>query len=107
MSNTSFPTNLITTSDEVIAFDVNDSKRRAVGAQIKRIEAHWVETPEGKCGYIPYRRGRWFGFEPHATRDGRRYGAVQQWRWFATVEAREAAIAKYLADASKRAAKFK
>ena len=106
MTKTSFPANLITTSNEVIVFAATDSKARVIGAQIKRIEADWIETPQGQYGYVNDRRGLWFGFEPHATRNNQRYGAVQQWRWFATIEAREAAIAKYLADANKRAAKF-
>ena len=107
MTNTSFPANLITTSNEVVAFGATDSKARAVGAQIRHIEADWIETPQGQYGYVNDRRGRWFGFQPHATRNGVNYGAVQKWRWFATIEAREAAIAKYLADANKRAAKIK
>lgn len=107
MTKTSFPINLTTTNTEIVSFGANDGRGRAIGSKIERIEADWIETPEGRCGYTPYRRGRWFGFEPHATRDGKEYGAVQHWRWFATVEEREAAITKYLADARKRAAKIK
>lgn len=107
MTKTSFPTNLITTNTEVVFFNVNDSRGRQIGSKIERLEADWIETPEGKCGYIPYRRGRWFGFQPHATRDSKRYGPSQPWRWFATVEECEAAIAKYLSDARKRATKIK
>ena len=108
MTKTSFPANLITTSNEVIVFGATDSKARVIGAQIKRIEADWIETPQGQYGYVNDRRGLWFGFEPHATRNNQRYGAgLQRHCWFATIEAREAAIAKYLADANKRAAKIK
>ena len=45
-------------------------------------------------------------FRPHATRSRARYGAMQPNSYFETEEAREAAIAKYLAGARKRAAKM-
>ena len=100
--------NEVVTSNDVVSFDVVDAKGRAIGSQIKRIEADWVDAAEGAgYGYRTDRRGHWFAFEPHATRDGKRYGAYQGPRWFATVEDREAAIVEYLVQARKRAAKIK
>ena len=44
-----------------------------------------------------------YGFSPHATRNGKRYGALQSWSWFPSEAEREAAVTAYLQGAHKRA----
>jgi len=91
-----------------VSFDVVDEKGRIVGAFIETSVVTYTlfDGTEG-----PY-RGGWrhapgvfFGFEPHATRNGKNYGASQSLSVFDTAEARDAAIAKYLKTAKARAAK--
>ena len=48
-----------------------------------------------------------YGFKTHALRNGLAYGATGDDRYFATLEERDAAVAKYFKDAEKRAAKIK
>ena len=48
-----------------------------------------------------------YGFKTRALRNGLAYGATGDDRYYATLEERDAAIAKYFKDAEKRAAKIK
>lgn len=93
--------------DKIISsLEVKDGRGRLMGVRVERCEADWVDSPEGQLwGYITERRGHWFSYRPHTTRDGKHYGPVQTERWFATREERDADIARYIADAQKRANK--
>jgi len=98
----------------LVDFGITDRKGRAIGAQIATWEAEYVPVaadqadkdygPEG--WYINRQPGRYYGFRPWATRNGKHYGAMQPSYLYATTEEREAAIAKYLDSARKRNAKL-
>jgi hypothetical protein len=85
-------------------FGVTDRLGRKIGATIRFSENTFTQTPDQSWGYgrAP---GRYFSFYPCATRNGVRYGASQNERHFDTATARDAAAAKYLTDARKRALK--
>lgn len=95
---------------EHVAFGFRDKRGREVGAFIVR-RAITVELAEEKSAShlattgLPPGASR-FVFLPQATRDGKAFGACQPDSYFETEEAREEAIAKYLAGAKKRAAKL-
>lgn len=83
-----------------------DERGRMVGARITRYEIETIAVGPDAEGYVLYlaHAGRWFAFEPHATRDGQRYGASQSTRYYPTAGRREDAISLYLREAMKRAA---
>lgn len=97
----------------VIAEDFGkaDSKGRALGARAHLIEADRVilEANMHPVCAATFRdvlpAAHVFGFCPQAMRGGAPFGAVQRDRYFETAEARDQAVAKYLADAKKRATK--
>lgn len=85
-------------------FDFTDLKGRRIGYEIRLYEAQFVEIGEDHSG-IFYKKmlpGYYFMFYPQATRDGKKYGACQQDRFFKTKEEREIAIKKYIESARKR-----
>jgi hypothetical protein len=92
-------------------FGINDSRGREIGAQIYTYEETHTEISDEAAAasysgyYTGVEPGLYFGFRPHATRNGSTYGALQHGARFATVAERDAAIEKYLAGARKRAAK--
>ena len=92
-----------------IEFPYLDSRARRIGVNIYRSIKTKIQVPESESPWITDRSnlGSWYVFEPHATRDGITYGPLQRDRFFRTEEAREHAIAKYLADSKKRASKGK
>ena len=92
-----------------VDFPYLDSRGRRIGVNIYRSITTITEVPESESSWVTDRSnlGSWYVFEPHATRDGMNYGPLQDDRRFRTEEARESAIAKYLADAEKRASKGK
>lgn len=97
---------------EHVAFGIRDKRGREVGATIIRRELRVELAPnqQERWGYLettelPVGAFR-LVFVPHATRDGKAFGACQRDSYFETEEARETAIAKYLAGAKKRAAKM-
>ena len=105
--------NKTTISTVLVSFEVKDNKGRLIGAQITRLEADFVE-PNKDLDQADWRnryptsydfRGHYFGFHAMAARAGKTYGAAQNPRWFPTAEARDQAIADYIAGAQKRANK--
>lgn len=79
-----------------------DAKGRAIGAFIRRDQVTFALADDTVvCPYIA-EPGHHFSFTPHLTKNGREFGPVQYHKYFRTAEAREAGIAKYLADARKR-----
>lgn len=92
----------------VRSFDARDRFGRTIGAKAYTWEESYAEaadsTPSATYHHyiVP---GCYFGFCPQALRDGRKYGAVQHDQLFTTEEARDAAVARYFADAERRAAK--
>lgn len=91
------------------SFEVKDARGRVIGAAIRAYEVEYVENTEESLLITTQRStmpaGRHFVMHPWATRDGQDYGAVQGERFYKTAEERDQAVAKYLADARKRAAK--
>jgi len=90
-------------------FDVVDNKGHAVGAAIYYGKVTYAPQIEGSFGYCSIAPGDYITFTPSATRAGRSFGAVQQSRTFMADEEgellRDAAVAKYLKSAKKRAVK--
>lgn len=88
------------------SFDLKDRLGRIIGASATTWEVTMVEfTPE--TPYVTYSTlapGRHFMLETQATRDAVGYQAFRR-KAFPTAEARDKAIAKYFADAAKRAVK--
>jgi hypothetical protein len=81
-------------------FSVQDGKGRFIGAEV-RMHILTVGEENG-WGLLP---GTYFAWMGLATRAGKTYGALQQWRHCATEAERDAAIAKYLRAAQARANK--
>lgn len=87
-------------------FGAVDKFGRRIGATIRTSVVTFTPVPEGQnYGYrmIP---GTYFSFRPSATRNEAEYGASQSTQYFDTEAKREAAIAKYLTGAQKRAQKI-
>lgn len=97
-------------SDEVVPFGFRDAKGRELGAVLIRyVTVCRLDTDPDPIGYIET-KARPVGSTRYAVvcqqaRAGKRFGATQPARYFATPEEREAAIAKYLKDANARAGK--
>lgn len=85
-------------------FGIVDSRGRKIGASITIWQVEWRQLSDDATCYFHERRGD-FALRTQATRDGVKYGSYQGEQWFDTLEARDAAITKYLADAVKRASK--
>lgn len=85
-------------------FDIFDTKGRRIGFEIHLYEIQLVEIGENYTGmlYTDKLPGHYFVFYPQATRDGKKYGACQQDRFFKTKEERQIEIAKYIDSARKR-----
>jgi hypothetical protein len=86
-------------------FGCTDAKGRALGTRIATYEVEYVALPADASSYSTVPVGSYFVFAVHATRDGKPFGAFQYPRRFATALERDAAAAKYLANARKAAAK--
>jgi hypothetical protein len=82
-----------------------DAKGRVIGADIHRFLATFTQKSEDARNGYRHEPGTFFGFRPHATRNGLPYGASQSRQYFKTEAEREQAISAYLANAMKRAAK--
>ncbi len=91
------------------AFGARDAKGREIGGRAWIGTSAIVELPDEASTFWRVDASRIgtteFFFEPHATRDGNSFGALQGRRYFPSIEARDAAVAKYFAAAEKRAAK--
>lgn len=101
--------NTVKTGRQARDFNVLDKKGRAIGGVANLYEADrtiaerelYVSCPQGEVKPA----GRVYGYSPHATRDGEWFGAIQGTQWFDTAEQRDAAVARYFANAEKRAKK--
>jgi hypothetical protein len=99
-----------------ITFNIADSKGRKVGASAMIFSQVLQPVPQEEID-----RGGWFhwvmegaeelsgttvyGYEPQALRDGNFFGSSHACKRFFTEAERDAAVAKYFANAEKRAAK--
>lgn len=100
------------TLSNATAFDQRDRLGRTVGAFVQTWELDAVQAePNGCwCSKITH-AGRWYAVDAQAARwfsdheQPRRYGASQPTMYFETVAARDAFIAKRIADMRKRAAR--
>lgn len=95
---------------EVHDFGTKDSRGRAVGSLVYRYEADLCQYQEVQpnpsflwSGPVSLGR-RVFCYFPHATRDGKPFGAIQEVQIYDSEEAREDGVKKYLEGARKRAA---
>lgn len=86
-------------------FGVMDKRCRRIGANIYTFEVDFELKPEALGGWT-VDPGHYFVFQPNTTRNGQDYGPVQPWHLFVTTQERDAAIAKYLDGARKRAQKL-
>lgn len=90
-------------------FDAVDSKGRRLGAAAHKFTGVRVHKPRMLYVCTPQEQldpaGPVWGFSPSSRRNGEHFGASQSCRWFETAEQRDEAIAKYLAQAEKAAAK--
>lgn len=86
-------------------FGVTDAQGRKLGTKISFATVVYEDIAETVVSYAPYVReaGTYFTFTPHTTRDGKRFGALQDERHFTTEAARYEAVERYLAGARKRA----
>jgi len=90
-------------------FGVADYKGREIGGMVDTFEFDFTpmsaaeEATEASWDQAP---GHYFGFRPHATRNGQRFGALQRKQLFLTAGARDAAVEKYFRNARKRAEKI-
>jgi hypothetical protein len=82
-----------------------DDKGRSVGAHVVMYEQEFTAAPADVRSGCVVPPGYYFFFTPIATRGGKRYGASQGDRRFSTEAERSKAIARYMADAQKRAVK--
>jgi hypothetical protein len=89
---------------ELHDFGAYDEKGRRIGAEIRTgtLEFRAIEADETLSAWncAP---GRYFYVIAHATRNGIPYGPCQGTVYYVSEQERAAAIAKYMADARKRA----
>jgi hypothetical protein len=101
-------------ANETREFDAFDNKGRRFGARATTYSivygpAEQVETwnyPSNVAGHAEQAAKAdttRYAFRPHALRDGKPYGASHSEQQFATEAKRDAAVAKYFAQAEKRA----
>lgn len=87
-------------------FEYLDTKGRRFGACARIDVIEYVAADESD--FCPYRvpadhLGVWFQVQPHATRDGHHFGALQPHHIFRTEEEAKEYIGTYFAAAEKRA----
>lgn len=101
---------MLTTDARVVRedFGVKDDRGRVIGGLAWTCEKAFGPGPVA-AGWSPntarIEPGLYYYYEPHATRNGKTFGALQQAQRFATAEERDAAVAKYFQNARKRAIK--
>lgn len=88
-------------------FGVRDVKGRAIGA-IVTLGLTEFKPWDKSCGtsWCAIAPGRWYFLHAQASRGGQGFGASQRRRYFTTAASRDAAAAKYLDGARKRATKL-
>lgn len=84
-------------------FGLIDTKGRELGGSVRLSTADYVAAEDQ--GWPDLEPGTYYEAEPHATRAGRSFGALQREHRFTTLEARAAYVEKYFREAAKRAAK--
>ena len=98
-----------TRETERFNFGAVDGKRRTIGARVTYASGEFTAERANGLRQAPQgspESGPAFCMTVHATRDNNDFGAIQGWQVFATAAARDAAKAKYLDGARKRAAKL-
>ena len=88
------------------SFGARDAKGREIGGRV--IVSREILTPRLAStgnGRISKQCGEWLVATPHALRDGERFGASQRDHRFLSQADLDAYVAKYFADAEKRAHK--
>jgi hypothetical protein len=88
------------------SFGVLDAKGREIGGSISI--GREIRTPrlaEAKGYSITKECGEWLTASPGALRDGKRFGSSHGWQYFSSQAELDAYVAKYFADAEKRARK--
>lgn len=96
-----------------VSFGIKDERGREIGADIDTgvttfrlvTQEEWDSQPSWGGGYYTVPAGDQYWYCPQATRNGKKYGALQRQQFFPTAAERDAAVEKYLANAKKRAAK--
>lgn len=83
-------------------FGVTDHKGRMIGGLAYVFDATFKAVGEDARSWYCIPPGLHYGFEPHATRDGRPYGASQRAQYFTTATERDAAVETYFRNAEKR-----
>lgn len=89
-------------------FNLTDDKGRALGCAVEFSKVEFVAfTPEPGSWFCGYARppGIRYSYRPQAMRGGRAYGACQEEKFFPTIAERDAAAARYVDGARKRAIK--
>jgi hypothetical protein len=89
-------------------FGINDNKGRMIGAYYTIGQCEFVNyDSEQHRGYGSYHKeaGKYFFTCVHAARDTDQYGGCQASKYFKTMAEAQNEIAKYLANAKKRAIK--
>ena len=96
-----------------------DSRGRAVGGRVTFLSVSWAaaspeavaayaaRTYSGRLIYAERDGATLYAFRPQATRDGAKFGALQDRRFYATLAEAQAAAQDYFTQAAKRAAKAK
>ena len=91
-------------------FDAVDTKGRRFGARVRIEMIEWDRADaDVRCPYLISEAdlGRWYVVYPYATRGGDLFGASHSGSPFREESEARAYIAKYFADAEKRALKNK
>lgn len=98
-----------------ITFDAADKKGRKIGASAWCCSQVLTPVPQeeidrGWYGWIfegadELNGATIYSYTPHGTRDGKDFGAFQGRFYFTSEQERDAAVAKYFANAEKRAIK--
>lgn len=101
--------NRTTNKDNLLGFGYTDAKGREHGYRMYTFEMDVVTKEIAADDYSVWtsrlEAGHYYGVIPHATKDGKNWGASQKTEYFATIEARDIWMAKRWAQALKNAEK--
>lgn len=86
-------------------FALRDAKGREIGGRFQINSITYSPAPEGSTWGHYHEAGTVISASPHATRDGKAYGACQPRKEYASIEAARAAAEEYFTKAAKRAGK--
>lgn len=92
---------------DAVEFDAFDAKGRRHGYTVAFERVEYTRTTEGRgyCLIDDENLGIWFYVRPHATKDGKTFGALQYAKPFRTMEEAEAEGAAMIERARKAATK--